>query len=437
MQQRQIPLTHEFPDEINELIISYIPHGSIKQLLQSKTKDFEEQINIQKHAKAITEKTSDDLLPNLIQTLQKIPEAKLETDEKSNAVYADLCEINKDTIEKSIKKFLKNKEFTNEEKTFIQDCIMHFCFQFPESAGELLNLYIDIDLEGKEFILDYLIEHGADVNVKKDFRDLSTLDFALLIEEPSHRIINLVNHNAEFSFCIAYNYRPLDLTFSTLTFSALVSDYDTFLYLAKRHPENISSTFKAIKLMKDNVDKLSHFPLEVRKRAFKFDKQSVENAYAKLLMLSNESEIKTDFQISSDDAKFMLSIIKSSVKKSDSLEKCFEIYEKHAKTNYINFVAYERFSYYSSFFYSPYYPSQKLQFFELLRERFYEILVSTEYTTKMKSLEYHRNCLKVCAHDIFSDTHDMKGVNTQFKVRIKERISEVAVVFKKPTSLTA
>ena len=430
MEVRNMPLTQEFPDKLNQLIISYFPYGDLNQLLLYKATGFNAQINIQEHVRQRQAKFNTEMLPNLIQTLKTLkktmPHIKVEMDEGLDD-YPELCEPNKEVLEKAVSRYLnkaEDKNLSSDEKRLFQDCLIHYCFQFPASSRALLNSCISI--ESKSYRADNFIEHGTELNCRYNkSKEISTLDLAIIAGNPGYRIMNLVNHGAEFSSAISAGFPKIPLNFSTLTFSALKSDYETLLFLAKVCPYKIPATFNSLLIMMKEKDEYSPFPFEVGKKIIKFEPEEVEEAYEKLLIVCNDIGIKSYVTDKKQDAEFMLIRIKNALKKANSLEKCFEIYEKHIKADYINYQPFAILRYIvSTLFYIPDYPHQKIKFIEMLRERLYEIATSTEFTHEMTPFQYYVACDNLLMHPVFSDMHDKRGVGVEYKNKTDEIKSE-------------
>lgn len=439
MEVRNMPLTPEFPDKLNQLIIAYFPYGDLNLLLLCKATDLKEKESIQKYAKLRQDTFKFEILPNLIKTLETLkkimPDAKVEFDEGLDD-YSELCEANKDVLEKAVTRYLvksEDKNFSSDEKHLFKDCLIHYCYQFPVSSRVLLNSYLSREMSSRSYRLDYFIEHGTNLCSRYNNKphEISTLDLAILAGNPHSRIVNMVNHGAEFSSAIPAGFRKISLNFSTLTFAALKSDYEILLFLAKTCPAKISSTFNSIKMMMNEKEKYSPFPFEVSRKIIKFEPEEVENAYEKLLMVCNELGINTDTKNIKEDIEFMLVRIKKSLEKANLLEECFEIYEKHLMADYINYKPFSMLHYItSSLFFSSDYPHQKIKFIEMLRERLYEILTSSKFTYQMTLSEYYVACKNLLMHPIFSDLHDKRGVGVEYKNKTEEIKSEFSTSYK-------
>jgi hypothetical protein len=121
----------------------------------------------------------------------------------------------------------------------------------------------------------------------------------------------------------------------------------------------------------------------------------------------------------------MLSHLREVISKFTTLEECFDIYEKQIKSKYVNHHVHPNYDYIAStVFKASEYNRTKKEFIEMLRERAFNIVISTAFTIKYK-VNCRDACQKLLSHPIFSDEHDKMGVDIQFKNKIQDRITEI------------
>jgi hypothetical protein len=449
------PFTIQYPPVLNETILSYLPPYNLKNMTASDQKDFEAEFYLQRPAAKAVPQSWKLLVENLISTLERLsgavlpPANELQSDE---ARYLDIVKKNQKVLFDMLEAYFEGTAQGDCTPLF-NSLIMHFCvasqyYSIDSPAAEAIIGRI-FKSKNAEVFLNYLMQ--SDFKIIADEKVWFQFVYnAILDDVPGSLLLRLIQMGKKENqfltpkalsvfnvFSTIYNpaHRPVDyynvgLVFTTPLLLALKTDKrsDIVLLLIEEFPQDINPTLAALNKIKGQK-RFRNLDLSPAAKYRYENQQQAIASKTRVLMILDTYAKKHEIPLSSQDKEDSLNEIKQQLRDFKNPIHCLDMYDLHIHACYINNhyrPKLDSFLRVVSVGMASSYANTKKDFINSIRTRIYDILTAGEYVGSFNNpAQYLEICKASYDHPVFSDIHDKHGVDTNVKLRLKTRITEI------------